>query len=285
MRTDTFKSILHGAVHQDELDPTSADLTPRLAAKITSFLETRLREGWEWDFWPEITPVERRAYRNEYDVNTTYALDAEVFNPDDEKYYVSLVANNIGNDPATATTFWELATELDRYIAYSQTGKNTIDAVEGVYMRNPNTSNNPGRLNFWRSANGIQVSSLAPARVWIKFRLPPPKLTSVVYDPTTIYAAGGLAYLDATGENYLSLQGSNQGNSPSTATDKWARIEIPHIFSGFLKKAAYADHLNSDGQRDKSSSLLDDAYTELERVWDVEFPGNGQHEAAGARTY
>jgi len=60
MRTVTFKSLLHGVARQNGLDPESGDLTPELAQTYAEFIQARLREAWEWAWWPELTVCEVR---------------------------------------------------------------------------------------------------------------------------------------------------------------------------------------------------------------------------------
>lgn len=61
MRTVTFKSVLHNVARMAGLDPNSGDLTNELAQQITSYINERLREAWEWTWWPELMLVESRA--------------------------------------------------------------------------------------------------------------------------------------------------------------------------------------------------------------------------------
>ena len=102
MRTVTFQSVLYGAARRAGLDPTS--WSAGTAANALEFLNNWLKKGWEWEFWPEWTPLEQRAYRDAYDPTKAYAaptatIPTEVWFPAAQRYYQALQATT-GNAPA-----------------------------------------------------------------------------------------------------------------------------------------------------------------------------------------
>jgi hypothetical protein len=225
--------------------------------------------------------LEQRAYRDAYDAAEVYAIDIEVFNAADSLYYTSLQDGNVGNDPATATSFWELTTALEKYIALDQTGKTELGAVKDVTARNPRTNPTyPGHLGFTINENGIAPSTLAGSQVWLYFRLTVPEFTSAIYAVGSTYALDELVFLVLTGECYKSLQAGNTGNAPNTAADWWEKVDFPKFLASYTKSAVYEDEL-AYGEGQQMKAQLEDlkAYTELSRLEDTIMGQQGQAES------
>lgn len=283
MRTTSFKNVMNAIASAMGLDPDSADLSPKKAAAYTEFINDRVKEGYEWDFWPEITLTEQRYYRENWDNGATYATGDEIYY--DGLYYRSLLDANIGNIPDTATTYWEVPTDFDKYIPYQQTGKKLIATVEFVCQSNPKTNPAyPGYLGHWQSENGVQLSDLAGTYVWIRYRPPEPEFTSEIYGATASYVACDLIYLPATGECYKALQ-SGSGHDPATEPTYWEIVPFPAFLASWVKKAAYADALRKDGQQDKADGEEDRAYDKLEQIHDVIFAQQGTTKRASVEIY
>lgn len=105
MRTANFKTVLQGAARRAGLDPTT--WSDKNAADCLEFFNTWTKTGWEWEFWPEWTVLEQRAYRDEYDPSKAYPAPTlttpqEVWFPAAQRYYQALQATT-GNAPATFT--------------------------------------------------------------------------------------------------------------------------------------------------------------------------------------
>lgn len=82
-------------------------------------LALRLREGWEAQFWPELTPAEKRRYRAVWAETTAYEVGDEVYHPGSDGYYQALRAST-GEVPATESDGeW---TENSEYWAACATG-------------------------------------------------------------------------------------------------------------------------------------------------------------------
>lgn len=103
MRTVTFKSVLESiaALYGDNPDSLTSANTTRWAR----FINRRLKKAWTWDYWPELTPCEQRAYRDVYAAGTAYAeptatVAQEVYYPPAQKYYQALKATT-NHAPAT----------------------------------------------------------------------------------------------------------------------------------------------------------------------------------------
>lgn len=105
MRTETFQNVLHGAARLGGLDP-SRDFGNQRASALAEYINERVREGWEHEFWPEWTPIEQRQYRDAYATGTyaapTATVAVEVWFPPAQKYYQTLRAST-SQAPATLT--------------------------------------------------------------------------------------------------------------------------------------------------------------------------------------
>lgn len=117
MRTVTFKSILHGTAQRLGFDP-ARDLNSVRAASLTEYINTRLKEGWEFEFWPEWTVISQRQYRLNWLIASAYAAPTaeaavEVYYPPAQKYYQALQgstgqvpANLVNGAYVVNATYW-----------------------------------------------------------------------------------------------------------------------------------------------------------------------------------
>ena len=80
MRSVTFQSVLQGTARMLGLDVTR-DLSPARAASLTEYINNRVKEGWEFEFWDEWTSPELRYYRPAWAANTNYAAGVELYYP------------------------------------------------------------------------------------------------------------------------------------------------------------------------------------------------------------
>ena len=102
MQSVTFKSVLGGVSHRMGLAPDNLLAVEK--ASFAEFIESRVRQGWEFYPWPETMKVEERQFRPDYGSGTTYpnaayAVDSsQVYWPQENKYYQALKSTS-GNDP------------------------------------------------------------------------------------------------------------------------------------------------------------------------------------------
>jgi hypothetical protein len=78
------------------------DLTPNRAAAITEYINQRVIEGWRFDFFPEWTVVEARAYRKRFSLNEFIEAGMERYFAADGNYYQAL-QNQVTATQAPAT--------------------------------------------------------------------------------------------------------------------------------------------------------------------------------------
>lgn len=122
MRTVTFKSVMDAIARRAALDPTDATVWDApTQARAAEFIYAWAKKAWEWEFWPELTPIEQRAYRDTYVSTTAYATPTataavEVWFPPAQGYFQTLQATT-NNPPAVLVNgawvatapFWSLS--------------------------------------------------------------------------------------------------------------------------------------------------------------------------------
>jgi hypothetical protein len=269
MRTVRFLDVLEGAGRMLGVDPASESWTVEFVGELVEALNRWLEIGWTYAPWAQFMEVEERTYVAEYDAATTYALGDQCYY--NGGYWDSLQAANTGNTPAEGA-WWTAATDYDRVINLDQAGETPIGTVFSVSQRNPNTSSAPFNLGFTMTGDGIQLSSLAPVSVWVKFRRKPPVFTSAEWDDTeTGYVAGSLV-LASDGECYKGLQAVPTGTDPAggAAPTYWEKVGFPEMLAPFVKLGMRADALKTMGQDEKAEAQEFAAFEELVRKLDVE---------------
>jgi hypothetical protein len=109
LRRVTYLSVLQLASTSFSGDPNpdSDD-----SASLNKFIRKWAREAWEKYFWPELTPIEKRQFRDDWSSATTYGAPTataavEVYYPKTQKYYQSLRGSNTNNAPATGAALTE----------------------------------------------------------------------------------------------------------------------------------------------------------------------------------
>ena len=260
MRPVTFKRILEGVARRLGVDPAGVSFTTELAGFIGEFADDRVRRIWEAEFWPECMRVEERPLRPDWDTTETYGDGDEVIGSDDV-YYVSQAGSNTANDPTTDDGTWWVAVgdddDFDRSMALDLTGyteMGTVELASAIDPRSGSDDSLPNRLAFWLGENGVQFGDDVPARVFMRFRLPAPKLTGIAWSATTTYATGDRVYLGSTGECYVAL-GASTNVSPDGNAGEWDKQEIPAFMEELLKLGTAVDMLSSEGQVEKALAL------------------------------
>lgn len=102
MRAVTFQSVLDGAASRIGLDPTQT-IQASTASALTEYINTRTRFAWEAYKWPELSCVEKRAFRAPYSASIEYPVGSEVLF--ENNYYRKTVAGVAGVAPDT-TVAW-----------------------------------------------------------------------------------------------------------------------------------------------------------------------------------
>lgn len=281
MRTVPFKKVLHGAAWRRGLEP-DVNLTTNQAGALTESINSAVREGLEKYNFPEFDRTERRAYRDAWDAGTAYVVDDEVYNEDDDTYYVAILGGT-NHQPPNATYWEEAGDDFMRYVELEQTGQTKIGQVWNLFKENPSTSRTPGELGFDLSNHGIEPVVGAPNRVYVHFQLRPPEFTSTPWDSAATYEVDDLVYYPTTGECYIAiLAGSNK--NPEIQTTYWRKVDFPYVLAEFAKLYAVADSLNEEGQTDKAKAMRADAYDKLMDEFDNLEMRQDQHQFYAVKT-
>lgn len=105
METTDFEDVLREACEEVSLDPEN--LSAQDFRAMRRYARKRLEMAWEYHFWPVLGRVEQRFYRPNWSAVTTYGAATagqdnsanEVFWPQTQQYFQSLVAGNLNNPP------------------------------------------------------------------------------------------------------------------------------------------------------------------------------------------
>jgi hypothetical protein len=258
MKTVNFRDdVLFPAAELLGID-VATDFLNDFARPLARSVNSKLREGWDFWDWPELTLTEERAFRRIWNPQSQFVPGDEVFFIGTMSYYA--VRRNPPLDPPVGTSptdisYFEPLTLTDRYIAYEQDCRGTIGDVYGVYATNPRLNGGCGvlALEFRPSEKGIDVVPWAGPTVFVHYKLRVPQFTIEGYDPARAYKANDLIYW-TDGEVY-------RARSNTTATDPgtvfWAKMAMPYTLSEFVKYAAAAE-------------MADDAYTKASLRADAE---------------
>jgi hypothetical protein len=295
MRTVTLQSVLYSVARQFGLDPTATptgNLETNVALSILDYINTRTREAWElWDF-TELMVDDQRAFANAWNPTSTYTAGQIVYDwlLNTNAYYSS-IGSTPANTAVTNTTYWTAGPTLPVPLTvptYGQTGptgalNQEIGTVFGVYSNDPYANAFPRPVNWTRTAKGITVYPVTYASapvvlaggaitypfinlstVYVLHRIPFPGFSSDQYSATVAYIAGNQVYYGT--DTYQCILG-NTGQLPSNVT-YWTLVPFPYILSEFVKKSVYCDLLMEDGQVEKATSQLPNAYARLMNEFD-----------------
>lgn len=151
MRRVSYQSVLQKAsqLWLGQPAPGSDD-----AAQLNTLINFRATPYWEYAYWPEITPAERRQFRPSWDGVTTYAASTgtaavEVYFATSDKYYQSLVGANLNNPPATGTDF----TENSAFWAESKASYTGEDWATGQVEAVGDVRRNPADNRYYQCFN------------------------------------------------------------------------------------------------------------------------------------
>lgn len=258
MRTVTFKSVVDGVFALAGVTRTTAADPTALLEQVIGHVNLRVREAWEFEFWPELCPVEQRYYRAEWDAGDTYAAADEVWFPNDDEdlegYYSANAAPDTptaGQSPETHPAKWTELTTFRRYVALDQTGETAIGEVIALYKTDPRlTGGRAARIRHTLTAEGVAPVGWCGNYVWAHFRTRPP------------------AYSAA---NYAS----------ETPTD----FPIPYVLASFVQRAAFADFLRQDSKFEEGGRAEAQARKDLLDAADAAGASQGQFPSAGVCTY
>lgn len=256
MLTVSYLELLKDCADRCGLLTPEGDVPSVHAAFLTRMIQKRVRRGWRYFDWPDLCPVEARAFRPVHSLGTGYLLDDEVYDTVTDAYFVAIQDVPSGT-PLADEAYWDSLTTFARYVARRQIGAAAIGEVLSATTRDPRTNQVAGSLAFTLNNQGVLFLPDAPTTVWLKFRLPAPAFTTESWTAGT-YASGAVVY--HAGECWLSLANDNT-NTPGVEPDvvKWELQQVPEFLRHYATEAVYADWLQDDGQASKSSVREEEA--------------------------
>jgi hypothetical protein len=264
-RTSTYESVLRGIANLGGVK--RQQLLSDVASLLFEYVNQRLRQGWEFSFWPEWTIVEQRYFREGLWSAGTYNFGDIVYYSTDEVYYEMTTAGTTTETPSSTATDWTEAGSFDRYVSYAQTGgSNTtdsteIDLVKEIYDQDPRTNQLVGPIHKKFTNNGVGPVSDTPDTIFIEFRERISDMSGMTeWDATETYAVGEWVYYQGSttplaGEAYKILVATAAGEDPQDTPASFAKFNFPYILADFVKRGALSDWLAAGG----GGSALGDA--------------------------
>jgi hypothetical protein len=270
--------ILYSVARRVGLEPIgdNANLSPAKAREILEFMDQRLREAWESYDFLEITPVEERAFANDYDPSATYCTGNTVWDWSSRLYYTALAPTTGGTLANTLVWQANANAPYPRMIPWSQSGHTQIATCFSAWNKNPYSDQNRIPIGFLQSINGLEFS-LSPVTqtIWLQFRIPYPGIALDAWNSTEIYNTGDAAYYNM--DTYLSLIDNNVNHTPPSVSDSnWQQFRIPSVLRRFVVLAAFSDSLIVNGQNEKAPDQLQQAYLALGSEYDKQTIQSGQ---------
>lgn len=275
MLTVTLRSVLDAIAGLQGSEPYAVG-DPDFVAAIAS-INRHLKRGWQHDFWPEWSPTERRAFRDDWSDIPTYAPGAEVYFPAGDAYYSANLSPNTpaaGESPLSHPEKWTALATFARYIALEQAGKTVISEVSRLCRNDPELNPlRPGEIPHTLNARGIVPLGPCGTRVYVTFRRPAPKFDATEFTLAEAVPAGRIRYDEASGDCYLALQAST-GRAVTEAA-YWEKVLFPARLENFVSIAAYADSQRGDDQTGKAQAEAANAELALVQAHDAVFGGQG----------
>jgi len=181
----------------------------------------------------------------------------------------------------------------DSILPWDQTGENTIEAVFDACASSPYAVNNPQRLTYNITQEGIQLINANPVAysyyvngiaqqsifgavpvnpIFLYYRDTCPDWSGEVFDATATYAVDEQIYFVNSlgkGDYYKCLVATTAGQDPDNTSTSWEIITLDDVFYRYAIYQAYADWLISDGQMDKSVGAFGIAERLMHNEFDV----------------
>jgi len=245
-------TLIEATLGHRELAASDISQDPVARKKIGSACALRMAEAWELCWWPLFMLTEERAFRDAWDIGTTYSENDEVYREDadgNREYYISLADANLANAPESSTSDWSVLTNYDHSIPWNHAGQTRIGTPKAVWTKDPSIYADAMRCPFKVNAAGILVPPMGlPKRtVFIEFRLPAPVLSYDKNAATRPYKAGEACYGEATLDSYLCLCDNTGTALTDTAT--WERQTIPAFLLQAVSLLAAADEWLAAGNQ------------------------------------
>jgi hypothetical protein len=265
------------------------------------------KTAWKQRIWPEFTEIARRTYRPPWDATTSYTTDQEVWRLDADGlngHYYRAIVGSINVDPqdeAAPATWLVDPPDMRLYIQFEQPWESVpIDGValdcfatwdDPTYVREPAFVQGLWLVQrtvvFPAPSSGLDQGQVLPAgtargmpaRPWLRFRPPWPKVGATLWNVAEEVPTGTLRYRVETGECYIALRPST-GAIPEESGEDWATRGVPDFFARYIELVAIASRQSEDEGKWKT---LADAENELASLEDQAITNTGMQPSAGFR--
>jgi hypothetical protein len=237
MRTVTFQSVLDGAASRIGLDPTQT-IQASTASALTEYINTRVRFAWEAYKWPELSCVEKRAFRGPYSSVLEYPIGSEVLH--ENNYYRKSGAAAIGIAPDTAFAW----TDHDPNTAYVI---NDIVKSNKIYYKCKKVV--PAKANILiTNSTYWDVTTLGLGADTWKIATEPNDSVFPIWTATGQYQAGSEVVYK--GNFYRARVAVKQGDLPSSSN--WNRIQV---YSDFIRSIDFEQPFTMDSATSPATEI------------------------------
>jgi hypothetical protein len=235
VRTERFAQVWDRVLRELNQDSGGWNAAAYQLELICDYISERYQKAYEADWWPVLCPVVER------DVLT------------------------VAGRKLVPWLEWPDSAE-------SVEGYEPMDAIRAVWSVDPRAeAAEPEMLGYKLTPEGIVLPQSAGAKVWIEFRLRPPRLTRKAYAGATAYNREDVVLHG--GECWRCLQDAQTGVTPGSNAAVWERQWFPALFTRYVAKGVFADwsrkHGDSQELADRESNR---AQAELDRISDVARP-------------
>jgi hypothetical protein len=181
VRTLPFRDVLQAVAYKLGLDPDQSNFLTNEAIAIGTFTDEWVRRVYDARDWPEWVAT------HQFVPNSNHIVTWDS------------VATDLVIPPSVVGTMVKLGRVLK------------------VYLIDPRTTSTPVDTPFTLKDEGVHVGYEHGSTVWIRYMLPPPRFTAVVWNPGTIFAKDDVTYSSNSGMVYKSKSNGNQNHDPVTA--------------------------------------------------------------------
>jgi hypothetical protein len=188
-------------------------------------------------------------------------------------HYYRCILNGTGQQPDTATTYWENCDEdMVFSIDFEQEGEDEIGGVDVgncLFDEDPLKNINAVPLAHVTIVGDsiVMIDDTAPTAPWVRYRVPCPQFSMIAWSASTAYRIGDIVYVPTSGSTvvgdcYRAIT-ANTNQDPYTQTDDWILVEFPEMFLTYVLHGVRADGLAEDEGRWKEDAKAEMALDNL----------------------
>jgi len=239
MRTVTFQSVLDGAAARIGLDPTQT-IAASTASALTEYINTRCRFAWEAYKWPELSTVERRRFREDYNASEVYTIGSEIYFETNYWRKVLTTAAGVGPDTSFSYTLHDKTKNYDDN-AIVLKDKTYYEAKKAV-IKNIEVTDTA----YWEPYNRA-----IGAEAW-QIATDPDDSTYPVWSAATAYQQRNQVLHN--GKFYFARSNMNAGVVPGGTGSQnfWVRIQV---YSDFIRSVNFEQQFTLTSSSDPATPI------------------------------